>query len=445
MAGETVRDATLSLFQSAVRDVAGARHVGGADLAGGAHLAGSAGLMAAAADLVSRKLHRMPIPTVPPPGSVGDLWTCARLGLDYLEARLAGDAATAAHIASELDFAPCDPGWLTTLTAYLGYFGPGGARRAVPYRRPASIGDAVIPLSPGCRIALISDWGTGSLDACAVLRSVARQRPDVLIHLGDIYYSGTKAECEDHFLRLIEAELGPAGARIPVFTLSGNHDMYSGGDGYYGLIDGLNEGAMRQRASWFCLRSTDGAWQILATDTGVNDHDPLASLATTVETFLEPEEEAWHLARLAEFAGRTILLSHHPVFSAFYQLSERRADGSLDPVNQSLAGSLRRFQAAGRVSAWFWGHEHNLCLYQPYAGLDRGRCVGNGAIPVFVADQPYTPLAGLVSPPALIGGTSLGNDGTVYNHGYTIITPGLGSAAYYQHTDDRPLYREVFT
>ncbi len=428
--GATVRHPLLSLFQSAAREVLGLRR---AD-------AGAAGAREAAL-IATLRSRGEPVPTAAPAGLGETAWTCARLGLDYLEARLRGDDAAAARLQDDLLASPCDPGWLTVLTAYLDYFGPTGERRAIPYRRPADIQDGVIPVSPGARIALISDWGTGSDEARGLLRRALAEQPDILIHLGDIYYSGTAAECTDHVERLLIEELGPPGLRIPVFTLSGNHDMYSGGQGYYGLIDRLNTAPMRQRASWFCLRSTDGAWQILAADTGLHDHDPFARADT--ETFIEPEEEAWHLARIREFGGRTILLSHHPMFSAFYEVAPANADGTRGAINEALRGSFTRLAAAGPIAAWFWGHEHNLCLYQPYAGLARGRCVGNCAVPVFVVDQPYRTVPSLIDPPQIIPGTELGNDGTVYHRGFTMLSPaGAGLAEYFQHTDEQALYSE---
>ena len=32
--------------------------------------------------------------------------------------------------------------------------------------------------------------------------------------------------------------------------------------------------------------------------------------------------------------------------------------------------------------AWFWGHEHSMQLFEPYAGLKRGRLIGNGSTPI---------------------------------------------------------------
>ena len=124
-----------------------------------------------------------------------------------------------------------------------------------------------------------------------------------------------------------------------------------------------------------------------------------------------------------------MLLSHHPLFSA----SARIGPGGPDPWNPHLLVSFRRFAAAGRVAAWFWGHEHTLALYAPFAGLTRGRCIGCGAIPMFVADRPYAPLPGLRSAPMLLP-PRLGDDGVTYDHGYAIVAldpHGPARAEYY--------------
>ena len=60
----------------------------------------------------------------------------------------------------------------------------------------------------------------------------ADPKPDKVIHLGDIYYGGIKAECEA-FLRNWPLQGDPEnpGASIPSgtsFALNGNHEMYSG-------------------------------------------------------------------------------------------------------------------------------------------------------------------------------------------------------------------------
>eukprot|EP00966_Prymnesium_polylepis_P205530 4763027-Prymnesium_polylepis.1 len=59
-----------------------------------------------------------------------------------------------------------------------------------------------------------------------VLEEVAKQKPDVLIHLGDTYYSGTYAEQRDFLHDPVRAHLGEA---VPVYLVPGNHDYYAKG------------------------------------------------------------------------------------------------------------------------------------------------------------------------------------------------------------------------
>jgi Calcineurin-like phosphoesterase len=371
---------------------------------------------------------------------------CAELGLQYLEAAARGDRDKAAAIKQNLEFSQCDAMWIQTLDRYLKYFGPGGGLRTIPYVRAATVGSRVIDIKPGARVAVIGDWGTGTDGAVALLKDVAARNPDIVIHLGDIYYSGTATECGSYFQQILNTVLDRARTKIPIYTLSGNHDMYSGGGGYYGLLEQLNDPPQRQPASFFCLRATDQNWQFLAMDTGLHDHDPFD--VTGALTYLEPDEEDWHAARIGEFPGRTILLSHHQLFSAFAQIGPPGVNGQLNSCNPLLLKSLQRFQAAapGRVPAWLWGHEHNLCIYKTYAGLACGRCIGHGAIPVFDSETPYAVPANLADPPQLVADTQLPSDNSLFAHGYAMVTLSGATARidYFQDTNfAQPSYGET--
>ena len=105
--------------------------------------------------------------------------------------------------------------------------------------------------------------------------------------------------------------------------------------------------------------------------------------------------------------------------------------------------------ATKKVAAWFWGHEHTLSIYQPFAGLERGRCVGHGAVPVSVIDEIYKPVAELEGAPLLVDQTRLSSRGGVYTHGYAVLSfeGDTCSAEYYQATDRgrELIYREAFS
>jgi hypothetical protein len=251
---------------------------------------------------------------------------------------------------------------------------------------------------------------------------------------------------------------------LPVYSLTGNHDMYSGGAGYYDLLPQLNPSppfapSSAQPASFFGLRNASNTFQLLALDTGLHDGDPF-TVASDV-TWLEPTESAWHRDKIATFhadGGRTILLSHHPLFTAYAPIgrSEDRPPAE-QAYNPSLLATFKDLLEANAVAAWFWGHEHNLCIYEPYGPLARGRCIGHGAIPVSEDQSPYTPSPKIANPPTLVRDPRTGVpvqlpvDATgVYAHGYVVLrlndAARTAEAAYYlAGSPDTPFYKETLT
>ena len=361
------------------------------------------------------------IPQTDSTGSViGD---CAKLAAEYVWAEITRNKLKASELEDELRFGTCDPLWSTALAIYLAWK---ASFSAIPYVRYSSLSDFVVPLpdKPDLIVAIIADWGTGIDDAKWLLSEVVKKKPDVLIHLGDIYYAGTADEDRANFLQLINA----VGQNIPVYTLSGNHDMYSGGKPYYWLLGQLNSSpalqAYKQEASYFCLRSQN--WQILAMDTGLNDCDPFTVNSNL--TFLDPLETAWHADKINNAGGRrTILLSHHQLFTAFGGGVGQGASGTPLAYNTKLHQSFQPF--LGSIALWLWGHEHNFEFFSPYLGLDKGRCVGASAIPILSAQNPYTPnmnldLQGESGLPTLANGMlplSVNAEGA-YLHSYSIMT-----------------------
>jgi len=361
--------------------------------------------------------------------------TCAILALRYIEARLSGDPERIARVQEEFKASACDPAWATTITEYLTYFGPDGRRREIPYVAASRLGERVIEIKSAARVALLADWGTGTPPASEVLKQIGELAPDILIHLGDVYYSGTPAEYRSNFLDPIEEILGHDRSAVPVYCLSGNYDMHCGGLGYYELIKELNPEPLTQVASYFCLRSADQKWQLLAMDTGLNDYSPVR--VDDCVPHLKEEEIDWHLRRIEEFGGRTILMSHHPLFSAFSPIG--RATGASS--NPNLLQFLGEANMRGRIAAWFWGHEHSLGIYEPYAGLRRGRCIGHGAVPVQSSERIYLVLPDLQRPPRIIPGTELALEGNIYAHGFAVLVLGNNDegarAAYFQNRGGR--------
>jgi Calcineurin-like phosphoesterase len=421
----TVRNPLLSLLQSAAGVVA--RRQSGVHTDITEHP-----LVAAAAH--TALVRDDPTRAYSPPGNTSvPAMTCAGLGLQLLEALAAKDAARQRETQDRLSFSMCDPLWAETLLDYGRDFAD-GKLRPIPYVPYTAIGDFTATASSvNMRIALISDRGTGTDEARQVAALIARQQPDAVIHLGDVYYAGTAEECSAHFLApLREALPGKA-----LFTLCGNHDVYSGGQGYYGLLREIG-----QPASYFCLRSPDRSWQILAADTGLHDRDPFDVLSAL--TSLEPAEELWHEDKLRGFPGQTIFLTHHQPFSAYAQIGPLSQH---NPVNPNLMASHARLAAAGEITVWFWGHEHSLRLYTPYRGVAAGRNIGFGAIPV-EATPDLQPLSALPDPPAIVADVTLDVVDGAYTHGFALLELGAGriDASYWALTrPDGPMYRESFT
>ena len=436
---DTFRNHFLSLYQSAVSDVARKIDDHNVPVARAAsHRSATSMLPDIAADIAGQEFARQR--GLPPPASgvnkreltkaeVGRV--CADLAFRYLKARLANDTAAVARVNDEFRAGTCDPAWASTIEEYLRYFGPDGSRNAIPYIRAATVGPRVIEIPSDTKIAIVGDWGTGAQPALRLLKLIAAEQPEYVVHLGDIYYSGTPLECQKNFVEPVNKILRANRRDTKVFTLAGNHDMYCGGVGYYELIKTLNKSPFDQPASFFCLRTSDERWQFLAMDTGLHDYGPMS--AADAVTHLEFDEMEWHSRRVEEFPGRTILLSHHQLFSAFSPIG-RPARGKRSPLNPNLYEAFGRLNRSNKIAAWFWGHEHTLSIYEPFAGLERGRCVGHGAIPTSIIDKIYEPLKDLDRTPSLKSGTQLAAVGGVYAHGYSLISlqRGTCTASYFQ-------------
>lgn len=288
------------------------------------------------------------------------------------------------------------------------------------------------------RVAIIGDIGTGTDVAAAVLLSALSFKPDAILHVGDVYYSGTKFEFEHRFTGLFESVFRAAKHRAPVFTVPGNHEYFTGNISFLNCIDSgvlaLHKN-QKQAASYFCLRSADDGWQFLGMDTGYNGHymavppaDQQKALAIlhakphrkgdaseadlpvqlppagAAMVALRDDEVAWHHDKMDRFAGRSILLSHHQLYSAVQVVGVAQSaptDINRAWVNAAIWQQLGAYFGT-KVAAWIWGHEHNLGIFQDnyrpadwnadanaYRTLPKGRCAGHAAIPVQDIEKPY--------------------------------------------------------
>jgi len=359
---------------------------------------------------------------------------CSLTALKLAKAKITGNKDDEQRYKNELaKFSDCDPRYSEAAEKYAEYFV--AQQKQIPYIVYKNLSDFVIDgkLPDKARVGIVGDWGTGQDAAKLVLRQIANKKPDVVIHLGDIYYAGTQFEITNYFLKIWREvlNLGDKLDRIPTYTLAGNHDMYSGGIPYYQLIQQLG-----QPASYFCLRNAH--WQFVAVDTGYHDHNPAGGGAGA--TYLQDTEVAWLADKVNNAAGRrTVLLSHHQLFTAYDAI-----DGQ--EVNMRLASQVDPLLP--KLALWIWGHEHDFVLYDSYMNLARSCCLGHGAFPVGIDETPEVPMHPDV--PLIKGddGNPIRLDSTagVYNHGYAIIDldGAAGTVSYYQDSDeDTPMFQQA--
>jgi 3',5'-cyclic AMP phosphodiesterase CpdA len=283
---------------------------------------------------------------------------------------------------TELPFDPSDPGWKTIAEEKL----KAASRGKHPFIPHTSFGNFRYELPGDATVALFSDWATGEATAQRVMQQIAAARPTHAIHLGDVYYAGTRKESREHFLDVIERH-GPPKDTCRYFALPGNHDYYSGGYGYFETI----LPTLGQEASYLNLRN--GKWQIIGLDSGYEEYG------------LQKPQLEWLTAQLDPPARRSILLSHHQLFSPY---DRRVTKGTLLNKTEALLP---------QIYAWFWGHEHHCLIMGDHMGI-KARCIGHGSIPSSVPyGEPLFPGVPVVKVDERAAPDA---DGTCY-HGFALL------------------------
>ncbi len=339
----------------------------------------------------------------------------AGVAREWFNAKIWGDDAKYNQYKAALTqkFGDCDPSYRAAMQQFVEFLRKSGH---VPYRANVRPDDFVFDgrLPANAVVGVVADWATGEPEALEVLRQVKSHEPNVAIHLGDIYYAGTEHEVENYFYQPWTKILGPD---VTSFALPGNHDLYAGGKPFYDMIDKLAafNGLDQKMASYFCLRNDH--WQLIGLDTAL--HDRLIGGPTK----LEDSELDWLKEKMTGAAGRrTILLSHHQLFSA-----NDRFDGK--SFNNVLFEQLK--DILPNVNLWLWGHEHDLVIFDPYIGLKRGRCIGGSAFPVGNFEMPVTQSNPEVTFNKQV---SLSKGNAFYQHCYTMLRLNGTSAvvSYYE-------------
>jgi hypothetical protein len=255
------------------------------------------------------------------------------------------------------------------------------------------------------RLVVVGDWGTGlprAIDVAAHMRraidaALAEGRQVHVIHLGDVYYSGFESEDKRRFLDPWPVTAEQAARGVTSWSLNGNHDMYSGGFGYFGTL--LADPRFRaQRSpdgkttSFFRLRSP--SWDFIGLDTAWD-----TDVTSDGQTGVLQDPQAAYVADVAAGSPRKLVLFSHHQLVSFYDR------GDLGPT---LPGKLAPVLQGDRVTAWWWGHEHRAITYRAKSGVRYPRCLGHGGVPI-----PPDPAPPADSDPAITWRSTR----TVHEHG----------------------------
>jgi hypothetical protein len=249
-----------------------------------------------------------------------------------------------------------DPGWATVVREKFYNLGSLGNQDFHPLpTTPDRLGQKG-------KIAILGDWGTGLYGApvCAkAIEKIANRDGEfaLLLHIGDVYYSGTVNEVKSRFLPYWPTKAGGKSR-----ALNSNHEMYSGGAGYFGVT----LPAFRQKSSVIALENEH--FLFVGLDTGYREHDLAHGQAEWLEA----------LERRVRGQKRVILFSHHQPYS-FSFVESLESSLLLAP---GLVSKLRRLLERRCITAWYWGHEHRCVLFDPHPKWRLlGRCIGHSGFP----------------------------------------------------------------
>lgn len=294
------------------------------------------------------------------------------MALSYLQARQEERTVTGVKFAEGADHG-FDYHWVTVFVLELTKHLVRRIRFALP-REPPRIAE----LASDARLILVSDWGTGVGPALAVAAQIRGQidaagdREVHVVHLGDVYYAGTRWEAHHRFLGHwpVPAEYAP---RVRSWCLNGNHDMYSAGEGLFDVIltdgrFGRQRTEQDRRTSEFHLRNA--AWDVVGVDTSWKFH--LTDIRGG-DGHLEPRQVRSLMGRLGGSTRRRMVLSHHQPFTDQH-------DGAGVVTVGNLLSATSKLRQGRQIDAWFWGHEHRLITYGARYGIRYATCMGHGAV-----------------------------------------------------------------
>ena len=228
-----------------------------------------------------------------------------------------------------------------------------------------------VQIAPKTRLILVGDWANGVERARRVARKIKskidagtqEQRQCHVVHLGDVYYAGLPHEYTrnlgNHWPVSKDEHIS-----IGSWCLNANHDMYTGGHGYYKFLRSDIRFSQHNGCSFFKLQNKD--WLIFGLDTAYESDGLWGDVGGLAEGQAEWFEQEINNAK----AKKIILLSHHPPFRNWNNNVPELID-AFEPL----------LDQRHQVTAWFWGHDHYCAVYNAFNNITYPALVGHGGIP----------------------------------------------------------------
>ncbi|BAV05907.1 hypothetical protein SAMN05421788_11719 [Filimonas lacunae] len=227
------------------------------------------------------------------------------------------------------------------------------------------------------KIGMLGDWGSGTEVAQTVMNQLVGLQPDYLVHLGDVYYSGTPGDDYTHYYATGEEQdhllsIWPDAYAGASFTLNSNHEMYCGAHGLLDVALASRVFAKQGGATYYALQCGD--WTLLCLDSAFYADVTHAYMYGNIGN----EQASW-IKSLQLQPAKVIVLTHHNGFE--YNCSND-TQAYYTPFWNQVSNAL-----GGDPYAWYWGHIHNGIVYNSpvtigdFATNTYCRCLGHGAIP----------------------------------------------------------------
>ncbi len=217
------------------------------------------------------------------------------------------------------------------------------------------------------RINMVADFGTGIwkdgtqkwCPAALIQKLMEENQAEVHVHLGDIYYAGTRKEAERQFLKTW------APGKLASYNMNGNHDLYSGDMGFFHTVLAEHSFIHQKRNSYWSFKAK--SWLFIGLDSSYYSD----AFFCTEGRIVDPNQISFLQEQTKDHKENVVILTHHGPVSS---------DGS-----EELALWTDVTHALGfEPDRWYFGHIHNGMFFKTTILGDvktKFRCIGCGALP----------------------------------------------------------------